>query len=78
MCIVSHGYDGMEAEMVLVVGKHAKQSQERLVLVTRCRSNSRVRGVDIDHTNHTAFHVRSSGLGRAGIDLSSGEDLNTP
>ena len=58
----------VEAEMEVVDGMHAGQSQGGWSHVGRCRGTSRVPGDTEMTPDRTAVHVLRSGYGRAGIN----------
>ena len=58
--------------MEVVVGKHSGQSLDGLFV---CRDTFSVRRGDTDDTDHSAFHLSSSGYGRVGIGQSLSEGL---
>ena len=57
--------------MRVVGGKHTGQSQEGLVAYREMPENYSLMILD-----HTAFHVRSSGKDKTGIDRTSGKRLS--
>ena len=68
MCVVSHGYDGMDGGRDGVVdGMHAGQIQEGCSHVGRRQSISRVQADTLMISDHTAVQVRSSGWDRGRI-----------
>ena len=60
MCVVSHGYGGLDGEEIEVVdGIHAEQIQG-WSHDGRCRSTSRLRGSALKTPNQPVFQERSS------------------